>query len=511
MKKRIAIISTPRSGNTWLRRLLSDIYSLEEIGEHKFNDFYIPKKDNLIIQIHWPYNKRILEVLKKNNFKILSLSRHPLDILISILRFSRFSLGFNRWLGGLKDINKITFLNPYDKEFVDYALGDEINQLFEVSGSWWQQDDVIKVSYEDLNNDPVKVLKDIIKKLDYPDRIPQKKLESVVSQNSLIKFSKMITRHGWKGMNNNWQNFFLKNDAKKIFNKYKKLSQNDHYEFEDNYKLTHKNAAKNWKQAFYDKKGDADVFISYANHLEDVLINYALKDIVTGFYAEIGANDPISGSITKAFYEKGWQGLNIIFNKNFYQKFKIDRERDTNLNSISELNLDKELFAHKSNIIHFLRMNIKQDNKQFFKKISLKKNRPWIILINADAPPSIEKKIISNTYELVYSNEFSKFFVSSEHKNLKKYFANITLVLGNFIPKSVLESHQESYNNSDQLKILEEKNNRLLNQNKLIEKEKYDLIEYNRSLKNIIRNVELSLSWKLTKPLRVLRNLFKNT
>jgi len=37
----------------------------------------------------------------------------------------------------------------------------------------------------------------------------------------------------------------------------------------------------------------------------------ALKNIKNGFYVDIGAQDPIVDSVSYAFYERGWRGLNI--------------------------------------------------------------------------------------------------------------------------------------------------------------------------------------------------------
>ena len=52
-------------------------------------------------------------------------------------------------------------------------------------------------------------------------------------------------------------------------------------------------------------------FISYAQNFEDVMLWRALKHIQMGFYIDVGANDPDIDSVTKAFYERGWRGVNI--------------------------------------------------------------------------------------------------------------------------------------------------------------------------------------------------------
>ena len=52
-------------------------------------------------------------------------------------------------------------------------------------------------------------------------------------------------------------------------------------------------------------------FISYAQNFEDVILWRAFKNLQNGFYVDVGANDPINDSVTQAFYEKGWRGINI--------------------------------------------------------------------------------------------------------------------------------------------------------------------------------------------------------
>lgn len=51
--------------------------------------------------------------------------------------------------------------------------------------------------------------------------------------------------------------------------------------------------------------------ISYAQNFEDVMLMRALASIEKGFYIDVGAAWPDQDSVTKAFYEKGWLGVNI--------------------------------------------------------------------------------------------------------------------------------------------------------------------------------------------------------
>ena len=51
--------------------------------------------------------------------------------------------------------------------------------------------------------------------------------------------------------------------------------------------------------------------ISYAQHTEEILLWRALSNAENGFYIDVGANDPITDSVTNLFYDNNWRGINI--------------------------------------------------------------------------------------------------------------------------------------------------------------------------------------------------------
>lgn len=51
--------------------------------------------------------------------------------------------------------------------------------------------------------------------------------------------------------------------------------------------------------------------VSYAQNFEDVMLWRALGHIEKGFYIDIGAQDPVVDSVSKAFYEHGWRGVHV--------------------------------------------------------------------------------------------------------------------------------------------------------------------------------------------------------
>ena len=72
--------------------------------------------------------------------------------------------------------------------------------------------------------------------------------------------------------------------------------------------------------------------ISYAQNYEDVLARRALGDPARGFYIDVGAADPVVNNATHYFYERGWSGINIEPDPDFFEKLRDVRGRDINLN-----------------------------------------------------------------------------------------------------------------------------------------------------------------------------------
>ena len=71
--------------------------------------------------------------------------------------------------------------------------------------------------------------------------------------------------------------------------------------------------------------------VSYAQNREHIILAAFFPDLNDGFYVDVGANHPISDSVTKLFYEKGWRGINIEPIKSLHKQLEEDRPEDTNL------------------------------------------------------------------------------------------------------------------------------------------------------------------------------------
>lgn len=72
--------------------------------------------------------------------------------------------------------------------------------------------------------------------------------------------------------------------------------------------------------------------VSYAQHGEDILLSRLFHGTRRGYYVDIGANDPDFCSVTKHFYERSWNGINVEPVPDLHSRLEADRPRNRNLN-----------------------------------------------------------------------------------------------------------------------------------------------------------------------------------
>ena len=72
-------------------------------------------------------------------------------------------------------------------------------------------------------------------------------------------------------------------------------------------------------------------FISNSAFGEEILVNRLLQKFSKGFFVDVGAYNPIIGSLTYQLYKKGWNGLNLDFSRSNIQLFNFLRKRDVSM------------------------------------------------------------------------------------------------------------------------------------------------------------------------------------
>jgi len=204
---RIAIISTPRSGSTWMRHLLMKVYRAEGFAVHNPADLdwgSLPAR--AVFQLHWHRTQWLLGQLRKHHFRILVLSRHPLDVLISILHFCLRD-PTARWLEGECGSERgIYGAMPTSTAFMDYAIGPRAGALLSVTPEWRAAPDTLPLRYEDLVHDAAGNLERLVDELSWPIRTT---LAQAIAETSIPKLRAATDNdnHFWIGRPGLWRKF----------------------------------------------------------------------------------------------------------------------------------------------------------------------------------------------------------------------------------------------------------------------------------------------------------------
>jgi FkbM family methyltransferase len=215
----------------------------------------------------------------------------------------------------------------------------------------------------------------------------------------------------------------------------------------------------------------------FSERYEDYILGYVFKDVNKGFYIDVGANDPNVDNITRYFYERGWNGINIEPNVDLFEEIVRCRPRDSNYNvgiadregtmvfyqqtdsglqglstfdkeiserekkengfhfketSVPVTTLDKILGKASWPAITFITIDVEGFEKQVIESIDLVKYRPAALCIEAMLPatkiPSYaawEKIVLESDYLFAMFDGVNRYYVHRDHAALLPRFVFI--------------------------------------------------------------------------------------
>jgi FkbM family methyltransferase len=213
-------------------------------------------------------------------------------------------------------------------------------------------------------------------------------------------------------------------------------------------------------------------FISYAQNFEDVMLRRALMHVDRGFYIDVGAYSPDIDSVTRAFYERGWRGINIEPNPAELVKFSVRRPDDVNLGFVvserdgeATLNIIEDTglatidtgiaerhtqagwkrttmslparqlsriwdeYVPADQPVHFLKVDVEGHEEAVLRGADWMRHRPWIVVVEATLPSSQvethlawEPILTQASYVFAYADGLNRFYCASEHAELLSSF-----------------------------------------------------------------------------------------
>jgi hypothetical protein len=193
-------------------------FSSEGRGELAlYNPLEAPWSDlpgRCVIMTHWPREGPLPALLEEHVFRVVTLARHPLDVLISILHYAPSGASL-RWMEGAQgDERPIFGASPRSAAFLDYATGPRVRALLSVSPVWWSAPRCLRVRYEDLVRDPLGRLSKLTRSL---ERAPRQRLADAVASCTLDRLRTPETgRHFWKGQPGLWRGLLTAAEARRI-------------------------------------------------------------------------------------------------------------------------------------------------------------------------------------------------------------------------------------------------------------------------------------------------------
>ena len=206
---------------------------------------------------------------------------------------------------------------------------------------------------------------------------------------------------------------------------------------------------------------------SHAQFGEDLILMGALNTVDQGFYIDVGAWDEVKDSVTKLFYDKGWNGINVEPCPRWFNTLVAPRSRDINLclaasdyagivtlHEISETGLSTTVAKYADQYlaqglphraysvpcrplreicakyvhgdIHFLKIDAEGAEKSVLQGCDFNRFRPWLLVIEATVPTTQtpcyeewEDLVLGAGYEFALAHEVNRYYVARERLGLK--------------------------------------------------------------------------------------------
>ncbi|WP_343089341.1 FkbM family methyltransferase [Methanocalculus natronophilus] len=272
----------------------------------------------------------------------------------------------------------------------------------------------------------------------------------------------------------------------------------------------------------------------------------ALKHIENGYYIDVGAWRPDVDSVTRAFYERGWQGINIEPDPDSHALLQKHRTRDVNLSNavgdktgIQTLHvvretglstLDEDIaqkhtkagwVVQKREVeiitlaalweehvpndqdVHFLKVDVEGSEEPVLRGNDWSKFRPWIVIVEATIPSSQEESydawepiLLTASYDFAYADGLNRFYIANEHAELLpafKYPPNVfDHIKLDIQQQAEVKAHQAEVK-AHQAEVKAHQATTALSSAKT----------KNDELSRELHSMQASICWRITRPLRI--------
>ncbi|MCE8014241.1 FkbM family methyltransferase [Halomonas daqingensis] len=221
--------------------------------------------------------------------------------------------------------------------------------------------------------------------------------------------------------------------------------------------------------------------ISYAQNFEDVMLWRVFKNVDSGCYIDIGAQDPVVDSVSLVFYEHGWSGVHVEPTQQYSDKLRHARPSDfieqlvignghgsltfyefpdTGLSTadpevakhhqssgfiairtqVEVVSLDFILDKYGFKTVHWLKIDVEGFEKSVLESWRTSAVRPWVLIIESTRPlsqqqshDSWESLVFNKGYCFAYFDGLNRFYVHQDHYDLLDFFTTPPNIFDGFV------------------------------------------------------------------------------
>ena len=206
-------------------------------------------------------------------------------------------------------------------------------------------------------------------------------------------------------------------------------------------------------------------FKSYAQNFEDLMLYRALGHVERGFYIDVGAQHPEIDSVSKAFFDRGWQGVHVEPVPHYANLLREARPRDqvieaavsnrighttlmvfpdtglsTTVPGIAAGHVDAGMSAPEAELevptvtlaslaeelgereVHWLKIDVEGVEKEVLEGWDPASLRPWLVVVESTLPNSAQSNhgeweglLTEADYAHVYADGLNRFYAAAEH------------------------------------------------------------------------------------------------
>ena len=220
--------------------------------------------------------------------------------------------------------------------------------------------------------------------------------------------------------------------------------------------------------------------VSYAQNFEDVMLWRALRHVKNGFYIDVGAQDPVVDSVSKAFYEQGWRGIHIEATQHYAELLRQDRPDEIVIQAalnevhgdmvfyeivatgistgdpeIAQSHQQKGFPIHEITVpcitladvfreageqdIHWLKIDVEGMERAVLASWGKAATRPWIVVVESTLPltqieshDQWEYLLLERGYQAIYFDGLNRYYLSEYHAGLAEAFRSGPNVFDSF-------------------------------------------------------------------------------